>query len=150
VYQNSREGFRFLVPEGWKIQAKSEVPAGKADKERMLVQYTYAPDRQTAVEFEITLADLPPSTNLAAYLAEPTYGSRDWRQVGRVESLSIGGKDAERYVFTGHAGRRTMTKEVTVFRRENRSYFFTGLYASSDKRARSLLHNAVESVKWKK
>ncbi len=56
VYQNDREGFRFLAPEGWTQSSRSEVPPGKITKELSLVDYR----RKTGkgASFLVTLADL--------------------------------------------------------------------------------------------
>jgi hypothetical protein len=150
VYQNDREGVRFLVPEGWKQYAKAEVPSGKVDKERLLVQYKHLFERKVGVEFEVSLADLPPSTDLSDYLAAPSHGGKNWRQKGPVEKLDVNGVAAERFVFTGRVDRGEMIKEVVVFQRNGRFYFFTGLFAAADKNARAQVRAAVDSTKWKK
>src|SRR5262245_1447579 len=67
VYQNDQEGFRFLVPEGWSQNARTEVPPGPVEKERLLVQYKRRPPAKPAT-LEVSMADLPSSTNLATYL----------------------------------------------------------------------------------
>src|SRR2546423_15656230 len=54
VYQNDREGFRFLVPDGWKQHARAEVPPGKSEKERLLVQYR-RPAEGGEATLEVTL-----------------------------------------------------------------------------------------------
>src|SRR5262245_64118678 len=59
VYQNEREGFRFLVPEGWKQYARSEAPPGKGERERLLVLYRRLTPGPEAT-LEVTRADLPP------------------------------------------------------------------------------------------
>src|SRR5207249_7528635 len=54
VYRNAHEGFRFLVPEGWTVHSKGEPPPGRADKERLLVNYQrYGGDKPA--QFEVTL-----------------------------------------------------------------------------------------------
>src|SRR5262245_30253534 len=72
VYQNSREGFRFVAPEGWTQVAKAELPSGPAEKERLMVRYQAATGDPAALE--ATVIDLPESTDLAAYLSQPSYG----------------------------------------------------------------------------
>src|SRR5260370_42068762 len=39
VFKNSREGFRFLVPDGWIQYARGEVPSSPVNTECMLVEY---------------------------------------------------------------------------------------------------------------
>ena len=74
VYQNDREGFHFLAPEGWQQSVRSDIPPGKVDKERPLVNY----QRNTGVtpaSIRVSLADLPASTDiLLEALAEPDQG----------------------------------------------------------------------------
>jgi hypothetical protein len=150
VYQNDREGFRFLVPEGWKQYAKADLPSGKVEREHLLVQYRHLLPGKVGGEFEVSLADLPATTDLSAYLVDPSYGGRNWKQNGPVEKLEVNGVAAQRFVFAGRVDRDQMTKEVVVFRRGERTYFFTGLYATADKQARGQVRAAVESTKWKK
>src|SRR5262245_41969592 len=68
VYQNDQEGFRFLAPDGWSQSMRGEVPPGKVDKERSLVEYRRKKGSAGA-SLRVSLADLPTSTDLAAYLA---------------------------------------------------------------------------------
>src|SRR5205807_3959401 len=42
VYNNTREGFRFVAPEGWSQVAKADLPPGPVEKERLLVRYQAA------------------------------------------------------------------------------------------------------------
>src|SRR5438034_9828111 len=76
VYQNDTEGFRFLTPEGWRQHAKVNVPAGKLDKERLLVQYVRLVAAERGASLDVSMADLPTSTDLATYLAGPSGGAK--------------------------------------------------------------------------
>lgn len=149
VYQNSREGFRFLAPEGWVQRARAEVPPGKAEKERLLVEYQRARGGKLAL-LEVSLADLPSSTDLVDYLAGPADGVERWRPVGSPEKLEIGGAEATRMTFTGRLGKEDLTWEVVAFRRGERVYFFVGLFTSADTKARDDLRRVVESTLWSK
>src|SRR5438094_7104681 len=39
IFNNPREGFSFLVPEGWVQQSRSDIPPGSYEKARLLVSY---------------------------------------------------------------------------------------------------------------
>jgi hypothetical protein len=147
VYQNKREGFRFVVPEGWVQHAKADIPPGKTEKERLLVSYL-RPVRGKPVFLEVSLADLPESRDLAAYLAESPYGTSKWRRVGTPLDLDINGVPATRYSYTTRVGKDDLIKEVTVFRRGERVYLFAGVYPTGDSQSREQLRRAAASTIW--
>ncbi len=147
VYNNSREGFRFLVPEGWTQQAKAEVPSGKLDKGCSLVQYQRSTDPPAVLE--ASLADLAESTDLAEYLAEPSFGASQWRQISPAEDIQVNHIAAMRFVFTAKLARGETTKEVVVIRRSGRVYFFNGIFPAKDAEAREQIRRAVASLIWK-
>src|SRR5688500_15363915 len=66
VYHNPQMGLRFLVPEGWRTRSRADLPAGKLDVERPLVEYY----RLGAVPagLRVTAADLEPGEPLGRYL----------------------------------------------------------------------------------
>jgi hypothetical protein len=148
VYQNTREGFRFLVPEDWHQHARSEVPTGKTEKERLLVGYKRLSADKPAL-LEVSLVDLPAATDLEAYLAEPSYGVTRWQAAARPEPLHIQGAEAQRFVFTARVDADNMTREVVAFRRGERLYLFTGVFRTADTTARAQFRQAVESTLWK-
>jgi hypothetical protein len=148
VYQNDTEGFRFLTPEGWRQHAKVNVPSGKLDKERLLVQYVRLSSDKGA-SLDVSMADLPATTDLTDYLAGPSGGVKSWRCLRPVEPVQINGARAERIVFTSRVKNEETTKEVVVFRRGERVYFFTAYFASTDSKARDQVRRAVESTIWK-
>jgi hypothetical protein len=47
VYQDSREGFRFLVPDGSVQEARGEMPPAPVEDERMLVEYRLPATRRS-------------------------------------------------------------------------------------------------------
>jgi hypothetical protein len=149
VYQNSQAGFRFLVPEGWTQSARSDSAPPKADKEYLLVRYELLTAEKPAT-LEVTLADVPETTGLAAFLSGPSHGRASWRQTGPAEELGIGDEPAIRLTFTGSVAGESVTREVTAFRRGERVTFFTGMYPAGDTKARDEIRRAVGSVLWKK
>ena len=149
VYHSDKEGLRFLVPEGWSLHAKSDAQPGKLERERLLVQYQRFTSDKGAT-FEVTLADLPESTDLGAHLTGPSYGVKKWEPTGKPEKIEIRGVPATRYIFRGKVGGSVdMTKETVVFRRGGRVYFFHGLFGPTDAKARDQVRRAVESTIWK-
>jgi hypothetical protein len=148
VYHNAREGFRFLVPQHWRPSARSELPSGKVDKERQLVRYELFTTEQPA-GLEVSRVDLPSSTDLATYLAGASFGAISWKQSSSAEDLQINGTPAVRMVLTNSLGGEERTKDVVIFRRGERVYFFTALYVASDTKAREEIRRAVASTIWK-
>jgi hypothetical protein len=148
VYQNDREGFRFLVPEGWRQTARTDLPPGRYPIDKQLVEYRLATAGK-GVLLQVSLADLPESTNLAELLGAPTLNVKDWRPVGAAEPLEVNGKSGVRLVFTGHLGKDEMIREVVTFRRGERVYFFTGMFGRTNTTARDQMRQAVVSTTWK-
>lgn len=148
VYQNDQEGFRFLAPEGWTQRAKSAVPPGKVEKERLLVTY-HRMGAEKPASLEVTLADLPESADLAAFLIGPAYGSDKWRPKGAAQPTDVNDVAALRHTFTARVGKDDLTREVVTFRRGERVYFFTGVFPTADSKAREDVRRAVGSVIWK-
>jgi hypothetical protein len=149
VYQNSQEGFRFLVPEGWTESARSDTAPARTEKEWLLVRYELFTAEKPA-SLEVTLADVPETTGLGAFLSGPSHGGSLWRAAGGAAELRINDEPAQRLTFTGKVGGEAMTREVTAFRRGERVYFFTGMYPTVDTKARDETRRAVGSVLWKK
>jgi hypothetical protein len=148
VYQNDREGFRFLVPDGWTQVARGELPPGRADSERMLVEYRlYGADKPASLQ--VTARDFDPGTDLKAYLATRTSGET-WRPKGPAETLEVDGTPATRVVLTGRPGNEDTTHDVLACRRGDRVYFFTGVFSSGDSTARDQVRRAVQGIVWKK
>src|SRR5947209_11558609 len=148
IYENDTEGFRFLTPEGWRQHAKVNVPPGKLDKERLLVEYVRLSSEKGA-SLDVSMADLPPTTDLTTYLAGPSGGLKSWHWKSPVERLHVNGASAERFTFVGHIGNEDTTKEVVAFRRGERVYFFVAYFASSDAKARDEVRRTVESTSWR-
>jgi hypothetical protein len=148
VYVNDREGFRFLVPEGWHQAARAELPPGKLDQERLLVQYRQLdPDRPAT--FEVSAADLPASTDIGTYLAGPAYGAREWRSRTPPQKIEAGGVAGTRYDLAARVDKDDLVREVTAFRRGERVYLFTALFLAKDDTSRGQCRRAVNGLVWK-
>jgi hypothetical protein len=144
VYANAREGFRFLVPEGWSQQAKADLPPGPLERERVLVIYhCFATDPPASLE--VSAADLPESADLAGRLTEAPSGGITWRAAGPAVPLEVNGVPARRYPLRG----LDLAREVTVFRRGGRVYFFAGTFIAGDLVRRGQVRQAADSVLWK-
>src|SRR5262249_18771829 len=146
VYQNNREGFFFLVPDGWIQIARSELPSGPLDKERLLVSYRSS---EKGMEFEVSMADLPETVDLKSYLEGPSFSVTKWKANGSEESVEIGGRPGTRLLLIGESARKKVSKEVVYFRRDERVYFFTGVFLTSEPKARAMIRQAVSSISWK-
>jgi hypothetical protein len=129
------------------VHSKGEAPPGRADKERLLVNYQNTGAGKPAF-LEVTLVDLPESTDLAAYLAGPSYGSEFWRQKPPPQPLDLGAAHGVRYVYTSRVGKDDLTKEVVVVRRGERVYFFIAIFATGDTDTREQIRKAVGSLIW--
>jgi hypothetical protein len=95
----------------------------------------------------VSLADLPPSADLARHLATTSEGVR-WHVHGKPEALTVNGREAERYFLEGKRGKQAMAHEVVVFRRGGRVYFFTASFPAGDRARRDQARQAVDSVLW--
>lgn len=145
VYHNSRDGFRFAPPEGWVQTASGNFPAEAADRERMLVRYEGSTGDAPAT-LEVSCLNIAESDDLNPILDAPSHSIRSWKREGSPESIRIHDRDATRYGFRSGE----TVKEVVVFRRGGRTYFFTALHSVKDGRSRELIRRAVESVVWTK
>src|SRR5262245_10143937 len=148
VYQNNIHGLRFLAPEGWTIRARSEVGPEKVDKERLLVDYQ-GKGGTRAASFQASFADLPPTTDLAQYLAGPAFGAEKWVVTAAPEEIEVGGRSGLRHLLTARVGKEPANREVVCVRRGERIYLFNGLFAPDDAEARDEIRRAVASVIWK-
>jgi hypothetical protein len=148
VFQ-SDEGFRFVVPEGWIMAARGNVPPGTLDKERLLVQYRRAQGADQAT-LEVSAADLSQDTDLTAYQSGPSFSAKSWKPCSQPEPLNIGGVDGSRSRYSGSINGYALDKEVTAFRRGGRVYFFTLLFSPKDATAPEQAHRAIDQLVWTK
>jgi hypothetical protein len=148
VYQDEREGFRFTVPEGWHQYARSQLPPGKLEKEQVLVEYRKV-DRDAPAQLDVSAVDLPGSTDLAEYLAEPSYGEKSWRLQASPEPIEVAGVPGTRFDFVGRPGKDGLAREVVAFRRGERVYLFTALFLAHDASAREQFRRSVGRLQWR-
>lgn len=148
VFQSAREGIRFLAPEGWTQSMRGEPPSGTFDKERTLVLYRSTTGSDASLR--VSLIDLPPSTDLNAYLSGPSYSAKEWVPVASPEEASVGEIPGTRYRYRARLGKREMLKEVVTVRRGDRVYLFTALHEPKDTKVRDELRRVVASVSWRK
>jgi hypothetical protein len=148
VYQNDREGFRFLVPEGWTQQAKSAVPPGKLDHEVVLVvyrRYTVNPP----ASLQVSIQDLPDDADLARVLIEARSEDTAWKLVRPPVEARVGTQTGKRLVFQGKSPLGRMDREVIAVRRGERVFFFTATFGPSDHASRDLMRQTFANVVWK-
>lgn len=149
VYSNDREGFRFLMPDGWTQFSRSEVPPGRTEKERTLVAYKRTSGAADAL-LEVSLVDLPAGADLAKFLGQRSFGVMNWQLKGAPLKITINGETGTRYGLTGRLSeQRELQREVVAFQRGERTYLFTGLFPPKDTAAREQIRTAVASVIWK-
>jgi hypothetical protein len=147
LYQNEREGFRFLAPEGWVQRARADLPAGPFGKEELLVAYARVTDRPASLE--VSLADLPEAADLRKFLTAAPSGGVKWQAKAMSESIVVNGVPASRFTLSGGAGKDTTVKEVVAVRRGGRVYFFAGIFAAGDTATRDEVRRSVQTVVWK-
>jgi hypothetical protein len=147
VYQNRQAGFRFQVPDGWKQVANGDLPP-EAPQERLLVEYKALTTDQPAA-FQVTVIDLPATTNLEKYLTGPSFGSESWRPTAKPETFQINGVEGTRFIFESQTRQENLAREVVAFRRKERVYLFTGVFGSKDTKAREQIRGLVKSTIWK-
>jgi hypothetical protein len=147
VYQNDREGFRFLVPDGWTQHARAELPPGPAEQERILVEYQRLQADKPNV-FRVSLIDLPESKNLEQYLRSRWPG-QPLQPEGAPEPVEVDGVTGSHWVFRAVEGGQVLREDVYVFRREARVYLFSGIYPPDDAPPRQEVRRTVEGIRWK-
>lgn len=148
VYHNTREGFRFLVPEGWTQSASANLPIGDLDTELFLVRYS-VPSAEGGAQVQVLcVQDRSAEIDLAKHHVKPAFGVEKWiLQTGPKEE-TIGGKPGTWLSLTGKSKNREMGKEVLCFRKGDRVYSFVGTFWTTDQKARQSMHRAFESVIW--
>jgi hypothetical protein len=148
VYQNSREGIRFLVPEGWTQFARGEAPSGKPCQEWTLVEYQlHGTETQTVLR--LTCVDLPESSDVQQFLAKH-WPDATLTALGPSQPITVDGVAGTDTLYTLGPKGGKIVHEVYAFRRGGRVYLFAGIFAEDDSRARQQVRRAVESVQWRR
>lgn len=149
IYQNEQEGLRFEAPVDWIVHAKTTLPSGEpVPIERMLVGYKRLRTPNPA-SFEVGRWDAPQDTNLVDHFTAKRLGPQAWRQIGGVESLTVGGLPAQRLQFQQRARNLDIRKEVTAVHHNGKFYFFSLIAPPDDLTARNEARRAIASVTWK-
>jgi hypothetical protein len=147
VYQNAREGLRFLVPEDWTMLARGEAPASATGQEWPLVEYQFhGADSPTVLR--VTCIDLPESADIQQYLTKH-WPAATLKPLGPPQPFTVDGVEGTATLFNLGPEGGPIVHEVYAFRRGPRVYLFTGIFAADDSRARQQVRRAVESIQWR-
>jgi hypothetical protein len=150
VFHDEREGFRFLVPEDWKLSSRAELPSGrKFDREHLFAQYQRQPPKRP-VTLEVIRFDNWDSSTLRDRLPKSSHGCSNWTEVGKQETKDLQGTPAHRFVFQGSLNKLKMTKEIVACKRGDRGYWFVAIYELGDLSARDQYLRILDSVIWEK
>lgn len=147
VYQNSAEGFRFLVPDGWTQTATSALPTGEIQGEVFLVRYRVKSEEDGATLQIICMRD-GPYMNLEQYHSGSSFRVNLWTVVEPKAQVVINDVPADRMLYKARVDGKEMYKHVTCFRKNDRVYSIVGLYFAGDDDALLQIERAVDSVIW--
>jgi hypothetical protein len=149
VYQNDQEGFRFEVPDGWIIHAKTTLPSGvPVTKEKMLVAYRRPHPKRMAV-MEVACVDLPEDADLTLQLIGKRTDADAWKQSAQPDAASVGDLPGKRFYFSKMGRDYQLNKEVVAVRRGGRFYFFVLVATPEDLTARDEIRRVIAGVTWK-
>jgi hypothetical protein len=147
VFQSDSDGFRFLMPDDYKLKSRSDLPSGRIEGDRVLVQYHRYGSGKPA-SFEVTRRDDWTVETLDTILLAPSHGVQKWVDAGKGESVDLGGTPGQRRVLQGVMGKDRMAKEIVAFRRGDRGYFFVMLSRSGDESARNHFRRIIDGLTW--
>jgi hypothetical protein len=143
IYNNVQEGFRFYPPDGWRCHGRGEFPPIDLKKERLLVEYKRLGTKPATLI--VSAVDLPEGRTVSEYLKSRLLKS-DKFQLIDVEQLNLNSRTAERHTYLRRMNQEEITREVVAIRRKQRTYFFTGVFASRDKQGKEEIRNAIGSL----
>ncbi|HEY7158629.1 MAG TPA: hypothetical protein VH575_32090 [Gemmataceae bacterium] len=163
IYEND-QGFRFMPPPGWVERARDEAMPARArrqqqnlplpplgiagnQQERFLVRYDRISTGHHAW-LRVTVADLPSSMSLKAYLSTHLPG-RGWKRESEEESLEVSGLPAARIAFVGRWYDRDYLCETAAVRKGDKTYLFSAAFPASDETAREQVRQAVLRAGWR-
>jgi hypothetical protein len=122
VYK-SKEGFRFLISDtDWAQCASAVVPPGRADDERMVVEYKLQ-NGDSPAGLRVTAIDLGARSwsAIEQYLVTHSPNRDLWRLSGVAEPFTVNGAGAARITLLGTQARKgDLTREIVAFRRGER------------------------------
>ena len=148
VYQNNREGFRFLVPDNWTQHGSSVLPTDQLEGEVLLTRYNMRTAGPGA-SLEVLCFHESQADDLHAYHGGPSHGAPKWDSLEPPQDIEVNGKAAQRFVYRAKISNQDMLKEVVTFRRGERVYNFIGMFWATDDKAREQLRRAVGSTIWR-
>lgn len=149
VYQNDEVGVRFLAPAGWPMQSRAVLPPGRLARPVVLVAYQAA-GSEHAAEFSLLAADIPPGGGLEQYLVGHRVGAETWAVQSPGRAVTMNGTAATRVVLARAEGKEEVRREVTAFRRGERTYLFLVTFAAADRASRDAVGTSLESITWTK
>src|SRR5262249_52791913 len=146
VYENAKEGVRFVVPDGWVQFARADTPPGRVTQALLLVGY-HITNANRLAELELYRADLAEGADLAAFLAANRIGTRDWEPKAAPQRLQVNGAEATRLLFTRRDRKAEFVREVVAFRRGGRLYLFALSAEAGDEVSRDQWRQTLNSVR---
>jgi len=136
-----------MVPDGWTQTASSILPEGELEEEAFLVRYRVkSPVAGSTLQVECFQGN--GQSDLQEHHSAASYRVNRWDPAGEPQTVTIGGRQAQRMSFQATLDERQLSKEVTCFRKGNRVYSFVGLFASQDEKAQQQIQRAVNSLIW--
>jgi hypothetical protein len=148
VYANDRAGVRFTPPPGWSLIAKGEPPAGPLKAPALLVAYNH-PTGERPTDLELLATPGGVEENLGQFLVDHPLGREKWTLKEPAKPVTVNGTPATRLTLTRQAKSGTVDREVTAFRRGDRTYLFFITYLTDDRTDRDAAHRCVEAVEWR-
>lgn len=149
VFQSDEEGFRFLVPEEWRLLSRANLPSGVHDREHLVVKYQRIPPLKPGT-IEVSRFDTWQQDALPEIVARPSHGCNHWKMVDSPESIEVQGNPATRFHVTGTIQNQKMAKETVVLKRKERGYFFVVLYLENESSARDQFRRVINGLIWQK
>src|SRR4051812_863538 len=90
VYQNDKIGLRFLVPEGWLVASRADLPPGPLTKPLVLAGYQN-PRGERPADLEVLAADLPADADPGTFAAGHRVGPDKWAPTGPGVPVAVNG-----------------------------------------------------------
>jgi hypothetical protein len=147
IYQNDRIGLQFATPEGWLIQTKTDLPAGVLPKPVLLVSYLCS--KGEGLQLQVEAANSVPDAEVESFLTNTPAGESGWKIKEPQKAIAVRGVPAIRLLLKRTSSKHgELLKEVIVFQRAERTYFFSILYSTSDRAVRDQANQSIQSIVW--